>query len=651
VRSFKLSLFAALTAASTGAAYPAGAAQRTDENALESAEDAFGTTVGGETVGLYSATSARGFSPVRAGNLRLEGLFFDVRGAGGNNVRLSQRLIGQTAVRVGLSAQSYPFPSPTGIADYTLRLPGDEYALSSVLRAGYPEVEAIELDAQAPLSERFSLGVGIGAERAMMDYAIVKTQFDGSVVGRWNVNDAVEVIPFYSRARQINDRWNANMFAAGSVLPVKYDRSRTLTQTWSPLDNDDANYGAIVKANWSEWNLAAGLFRSTSLRRYESAQLHFRNVEPNGDAELWRIRVAEQTDPNTSLSGEARLSRTFIEGSRRHTFYFNGRGKRVENGYGGNVARFYGPGSILQPMEIPEPDFTAGPQGREYVRQLSGGVSYQALWRDVGELSAGVQRVRYTRYTRFVDPTPSETTNQWLYNATLAAYLTQKLALYSSYTRGLEDAPRAPPYAVNSGASASATLTSQIDGGVRYAVLPGVNVVAGLFEVKKPFFEVDQNGFFGPLGNVRHRGFEASLSGSLAPGLTVVGGVVGLKARLSGPLVTNGTLGAIPPGTVPLTGLFSVQYGPQSWNGFSVDSRVTYNDSSMANVENTFKSKPVTTVDIGARYRFRLADNPALLRLQVTNLFDIWEWQVDGTQRQLRATSRRKATLQLTVDY
>ncbi|MGE0284180.1 MAG: hypothetical protein AB7P20_26685, partial [Rhizobiaceae bacterium] len=66
---------------------------------------------------------------------------------------------------------------------------------------------------------------------------------------------------------------------------------------------------------------------------------------------------------------------------------------------------------------------------------------------------------------------------------------------------------------------------------------------------------------------------------------------------------------------------------------------------------NTFKSAAVTTIDIGARYRFQLAGNSALLRLQVQNLFDVWQWNVQGTQRELRATPRRKVQLQLTVDY
>lgn len=654
VRSIKWSLVIAAVCAGA-ACERADAAQRSDENALTSAEDAFGTTVGGETIGLYSPTSARGFSPVRAGNLRLDGLFFDVRGGGGGGggqVRLSQRLVGQATIRVGLSAQSYPFPAPTGIADYTIRVPGDEFALSTVFRGGYPEVEALELDSQIPVSESFSLGVGFGVDHTMTDFAVTNYTLDGAVVGRWNIGDTIQVIPFYSRTRQLGNEWGPFLFAAGSDLPPKYDRSLSLAPEWTDYDNDDANFGSIVRANWNEWNLAIGAFRSISWRRGGSSyQINYRAIQPNGDADIWAVKSSGMVNPNESSSGEIRLTRAHVEGDRRHTFYLNARAKRIQNGFGGNVSQRIGSGNILLPPDFPAPDFPDNPRGREYVRQYSGGVSYQLLWKDVGELSAGVQRTRYTRFTTIVNPTPAETTYEWLYNGTLAAYLTPRLVLYSGYTRGLEDSPRAPPFAVNNGASAAASKTEQIDGGVRYAVMPGLTLVGGVFEVKKPFFELDRTGFFGELGKVRHRGVEMSLSGTLAPGLTVVTGLVGLKARLSGPLVDTGVMGAIPPATIPLTGIFTMQYGPQSWNGFSVDGRVTYNDSYMGNVENSFKSAAVTTVDLGARYRFRLAGNPALLRFQVQNLFDVWEWQVQGTQRELRATPRRKVTLQLTVDY
>src|ERR1700751_5873692 len=52
-------------------------AQRAGENAVTAATDAFGTVVGTQTIGLYSPTNARGFSPTQAENIRIEGLYFD----------------------------------------------------------------------------------------------------------------------------------------------------------------------------------------------------------------------------------------------------------------------------------------------------------------------------------------------------------------------------------------------------------------------------------------------------------------------------------------------------------------------------------------------------------------------------------------------
>ena len=52
-------------------------AQRTDDNAVTAAGDAFGNTVGLQTIGLYSPTNARGFNPAQAENLRIEGLYYD----------------------------------------------------------------------------------------------------------------------------------------------------------------------------------------------------------------------------------------------------------------------------------------------------------------------------------------------------------------------------------------------------------------------------------------------------------------------------------------------------------------------------------------------------------------------------------------------
>jgi iron complex outermembrane recepter protein len=106
-------------------------AQRAQDNAITAAGDAFGTVVGNQTIGLYSATNARGFNPAQAQNVRIQGLYFDQQTSS-----VDPYLFRGTDMRVGISAQGYTFPPPTGIADLTLRTPGDVAAASVVIDHG-----------------------------------------------------------------------------------------------------------------------------------------------------------------------------------------------------------------------------------------------------------------------------------------------------------------------------------------------------------------------------------------------------------------------------------------------------------------------------------------------------------------------------------
>src|SRR6476660_4862200 len=117
--------FAALAAAA-GVAGPALAQSRASDNAVTQAEDAFGFSVGRESLGIYNAGNARGFSPVAAGNLRIDGLYFD------QTFGLPGTILDSTSIKVGLSAQGYPFAAPSGIVDQTLRHPGDKAGASAV---------------------------------------------------------------------------------------------------------------------------------------------------------------------------------------------------------------------------------------------------------------------------------------------------------------------------------------------------------------------------------------------------------------------------------------------------------------------------------------------------------------------------------------
>ena len=100
---------------------------------MTSAEDAFGTQTGTQSVGLYSLNDARGFNPQQAGNLRLEGLYYNQTAP-----YINQCLVRDTTMRVGIAAQSVAFPAPTGVADLRLYVPDGRPRVSAVANYGVP---------------------------------------------------------------------------------------------------------------------------------------------------------------------------------------------------------------------------------------------------------------------------------------------------------------------------------------------------------------------------------------------------------------------------------------------------------------------------------------------------------------------------------
>src|SRR2546429_4380830 len=84
------------------------AQSRSADNAVTQAEDAFGFSVGRESLGIYNAGNARGFSPTAAGNVRINGLYIDPGNAFAFPAGLPSTLLGSSSVKAGLSPQGYP---------------------------------------------------------------------------------------------------------------------------------------------------------------------------------------------------------------------------------------------------------------------------------------------------------------------------------------------------------------------------------------------------------------------------------------------------------------------------------------------------------------------------------------------------------------
>ncbi|MGE5562958.1 MAG: TonB-dependent receptor domain-containing protein [Bacillota bacterium] len=370
-----------------------------------------------------------------------------------------------------------------------------------------------------------------------------------------------------------------------------------------------------------------------------------------------RQLVATKDQRAGSTSGELRSSYSILEGGRRHTIHVSARGRDTRRAFGGGDLRNLGPAAIGERADVPEFDFAFRPLTHDRVRQVTGGVGYELRWPGVIEVALGVQKTNYEK-TTIIPGGPTVTTNDrpWLYNGTVALNLTGRLVAYAGYTRGLEESAVAPANAVNRNSAPPALRTSQRDAGLRYAISPRLSLVGGVFDVRKPYFNVDSEFVYRQLGTVRHRGVELSLAGQPVGGLSVVGGAVFLDAKVSGEAVDLGIIGPRPVGTTARTIRANFDYRLPVFDALSVDLGITNQSGQVASAApyvelggRQLRTEPRTLVDIGARYRFKLGAVPATLRAQVTNLFDVYAWKV-GSNAAFRFIDERRFLLSLAAD-
>ena len=631
---------ALLSLASLGCATPA-LAQRTGENAVTSADDAFGTSVGNEVIGLYSIDEVRGFSPAAAGNIRIDGLYL------GGIVINNPRIQAGSDVRVGLSAQGYAFPAPTGIVELSIRPAGTEPALSGVLYAGQSQL-GIDLDGQLPVSDTLSLAGGASFNR-YIDFpgGDVGDYFDFAIAPAWRPRDGTEVRAYYGIQIAPKDVSTPFTFVDGTELPPHLP-NHFHGQDWAKWKNRFYTMGLFGHTTFGDWRVSGGLFRHI-IDSKRSFNTLFVNAQEDGTADfLVNIHPPRSTVSN---AGELRLSRSFEEGPRRHVVHLNVRGGTRRGDFGGEEVVDLGPINVGEvPPDFPEPDIEFGEETIDKARQYGVGLAYHGRWQDVGEFSVGVQKVRYKKTIDAPDEAAIVTRAEpWLWNATLAINLAKGLVAYAGYTKGLEDSGVAPEIAVNRSEAPPALLTNQRDFGIRYAFGP-MRLVVGAFDVRKPYFNLDPGLVFKQLGTVRHRGVEISLTGEPIKGLNVVAGAILMKPRVSGEAVDLGLIGIKPVGQPKLNANLYLDYRLPWDEKLSVNLGVQYLADREGNTANTLTIPGRTQVNIGGRYRFELARLPATLRLQVNNLFDDYAWNVTGSGA-LRRTFPRRANATLSVDF
>lgn len=280
-------------------------AQHASDNPVASAEDAFGLTLGLETIGLYGPTGVRGFSPQAAGDVRIAGLYFDQQGT------LSDRVVEGSTIHVGVSEIGYAFPAPTGIVDYDLRHPGNGTPSATIVASvGAIDARGLSIDADLPLiSSELQLPMGASYQIGTTMPGATDSWYTSRVSGCgatpiWTPNDRVTLRAIFDWQQTTHATTLPAIFPAGNFVPPLIHGYQG--QNWAEGRSLSENYGGIVMARLSpRWSLAAGMFRSISDSPISYSDLYV-NTQPNGVAEHLVVGYPEQSVASTS--GEARLT-------------------------------------------------------------------------------------------------------------------------------------------------------------------------------------------------------------------------------------------------------------------------------------------------------------------------------------------------------
>ena len=198
-----------------------------------------------------------------------------------------------------------------------------------------------------------------------------------------------------------------------------------------------------------------------------------------------------------------------------HQLIFSLWGRNWNGLYGNSVTVDVGPQAINQVINSPKPSVQFAPLIHDHVDESWIGFAYQAAWNNRLQFSLGAQKARYHKRT-FVPGEAATLLNTapWLLTGSATGNITDTVAIFGSYTQGLEDNGIAPSNAANSNHALPATSTRQKDGGVRWKVLPGASLVADIFDLKKLYFNLDPSNVFRELGELENKGVELSLSGN-----------------------------------------------------------------------------------------------------------------------------------------
>jgi iron complex outermembrane receptor protein len=587
----------------------AAASVAAQDNAVKSAADAFGERVGTEQSGLYSETQVRGFDLNESGAYRIDDAYFSRAAA------LNDPVLAGVGVRVGVNAVRLAYPAPSGVVNYRLRQagPANELRLGIGLRDFGTRV--IQGDGSFREGDFSFAGGFVWRPLWRLAQGYEGRGLDVGGVGNWQVTSRHRLRAFATMYQRGYDGDYA-VVPSEAAVPPSLLRLHQYSPSWAWTEALNSNFGVLYDGRIGGFTLDVTAFRS--IFDIDRTDYTLISADAAGIASATTFRNPHRA--KRADSAEARLGQQFESGELSHLATVSLRGGRSIVDLTSNLVIPLGTFDLRDedaPDGIEQP--WVGTRGTDTIQQGTASAAYGLAWRDRLQLRFAIHRTRYEKDVLSVAGVHthgiSETT---LYNASAVSELTSRTAVFGSWVTGLEEAGVAPTSAINRDEVLPPVEAEQFELGVRHAITPELTLISALFDVSKPTngFRADRS--FGLVGEVRHRGIEASIAGELGARSRVVVGAVAFRSEVTGPLVAAGVVGSQAAGISRRIVNANIEH--QFTMGWSMDAAASYSGERWADTANSFKTPAVTLVSIGARRKFTLASRPAEFRVLASNL-------------------------------
>ncbi len=307
--------------------------------------------------------------------------------------------------------------------------------------------------------------------------------------------------------------------------------------------------------------------------------------------------------------------------------------------------------NIYQPIDRPRPNLAEPRTPKVSASELSGialadtlSVLDERLQVTLGLRKQNIQSDNYN--TGVVTPSYDKSKTTPLLGIVVKPW--DHVSLYYNYVEGLGKGDIAPSAAANAGEISSPYISRQQEIGVKVDYDSFMATLA-LFQIKKPSGELS-SGVFSVQGEQRNRGVELNLSGEIARGTRLLGGVTLLDGELTKTGVATNR-GNRPVGVPQVQANLWAEWDTPGIEGLTLTSGAIYTARQYVDQANTQALDAWTRFDVGARYATRIAERPTIFRATVQNVFDRAYWSGVASYGAFSQGAPRTLLLSATVDF